>query len=474
MVITRKSARVAGQSSSPPSAKKATPKAGSKRKADGATSPVGKRGKKIQKTLEETMPEVEDEQEGDDANDEMMLDGTEPKDVKKNVDTSNDLEMRSDDDAKVAQNGTSDKAANGTDEKEVETADNDTKTPSKNQNGSTEGASNGAKESGTAEIEVEAESKSDVQNGHGELEDPPKTTSKEENVAEGAIGASAERKKKAPSNIVEKGIIYFLTRGRVGIEAPDSVQDLQRTYFVLRPIPIGAKIGEGAVEDSKANRLFALPKKVLPKSGKDRFMAFVEKSQISMKELKEEVFKATEYETKTLGTRVTPHISPIGEGVYAITETGRDSHLVYMLTIPEKPEEVQEALGLREKGSFILSLKNPNSKGPANASLPEKPDYPQDIIDDFRGLSWMAVHKSKYLDYPNAQILLIGEGQDKFGAAVEQTDSDKNKDKETPQEELEKLEDEDQLRVEHLHGDDTIFDDLHIDKKEYAGVMTTW
>jgi hypothetical protein len=445
MVQTRKSVRAAGQSSSPSGAVKATPGAGSKRKAENGNSPTGKRGRKTQKTLEETMPEVEDKVEVNEANDETMVDDLDPKYAKENDDASKNVDMQDDGANEVEENTTSDKNANGHDQKKHETAEPDTKVLPEKQNGSTEDDSIGG-EGKKPQDEVKA------QNGHDEHKTSSKTTATEENAPEGAIETSTERKKKAPSNIIEKGIIYFLTRGRVGIEDPDSVQDLQRTYFVLRPIPIGAKIGEGAIEDSEANRLFALPKKVLPKSGKDRFMAFVEKSQVSMKELKEEVFKETEYETKTLGTRVTPHISPIGEGVYAITETGRSSHLVYMLTIPEKPEEVQEALGLREKGSFILSLKNPDSKGPAYASLPEKPDFPQDIMDDFRGLSWMPIHKSKYLDYPNAQILLIGEGQDKFGAAVEQTDGDKKRDVETPQEELEKLEDEDQLRVEHLHG----------------------
>lgn len=37
-------------------------------------------------------------------------------------------------------------------------------------------------------------------------------------------------------------------------------------------------------------------------------------------------------------------------------------------------------------------------------------------------------------------------------SGVEPTTKDKKHDKETPQEEIEKLEHEDELRVEHLHG----------------------
>lgn len=76
-------------------------------------------------------------------------------------------------------------------------------------------------------------------------------------------------------------------------------------------------------------------------------------------------------------------------------------------------------------------------------------------------------------------------------AGVEPTTKDQKHDKETPLEEIEKLEHEDELRVEHLHGtllgslpdamfanqlpgDDSVYDDLKISKKEYPQVATTW
>jgi hypothetical protein len=69
-------------------------------------------------------------------------------------------------------------------------------------------------------------------------------------------------------------------------------------------------------------------------------------------------------------------------------------------------------------------------------------------------LAWVEV-KPKYLDYEYCQILLIGE---KMEAGVEPTTKDQKHDKETPQEEIEKLEHEDELRVEHLHGDDSSYE----------------
>lgn len=74
------------------------------------------------------------------------------------------------------------------------------------------------------------------------------------------------------------------------------------------------------------------------------------------------------------------------------------------------------------------------------------------IIKEFRNLSWTEV-KPKYIDYEYCQILLIGEKVDK---AVQPTKKDQKHDKETPMEELEKLEHEDGLRVQHLHGKSTV------------------
>jgi hypothetical protein len=89
---------------------------------------------------------------------------------------------------------------------------------------------------------------------------------------DGAIEESSQREKEMPSNILEKGLIYFFT---------------QRTFFVLRPLPVGAKLGDGAIPDLKNNRLFALPKKTFPKSHNDRFMAFVEKANTTIQDLKD-------------------------------------------------------------------------------------------------------------------------------------------------------------------------------------------
>ena len=279
-----------------------------------------------------------------------------------------------------------------------------------------------------------------------------------------------------PSNVLEKGIIYFFTRGRVGVVSPDSPQDLQRSFFVLRPLPHGAKLTDGAIQDVGNNRLIALPKKVWPKSGKDRFMVFVEKAKTTIEAMKEEFFPGSEYSTQTVGTRQTPEVTPLGEGVYALTSTGGGqgtTHLAYMLTIPSEIGEVQKDVGLAEKGSFVLSTKNPQSSGPANATLPYTAEYSKELQDEFRGRGWMPT-KSDHLNYDNCQVLLIGENFDSSDNLEPNAKDQKDDSKETPQEEIEKLEHEDEIRVENLKGDDTVFADLGISSKEYPKVMTTW
>lgn len=60
----------------------------------------------------------------------------------------------------------------------------------------------------------------------------------------------------------------------------------------------------------------------------------------------------------------------------------------------------------------------------------------------------------KLLNYENTQFLLIGHGDDALEkAAKPQVEKEEEQEKETPLEEIEKLEDEDEVRVQHLKGE---------------------
>lgn len=367
MPATRSSARqaagaAAGSSPSSSQSKEAdNATSGSKRKAGPVTGPKAKRGKKgdqkEQTTLEETMPR-EDTQDVD------MADQNPQK-----------TEAAANDDKEAG-----DKAAENTevaeeDDKPMKTEEKTADAPKGGENAFKE-MMKGDPPSATEDVD-KAKASDSLENDSTKEE--PEEAAGGSNVANGdnAVESSSKREESTPSSILEKGIIYFFERGRVGIDEPSSTDEIARSYIVLRPIPHGSKLGEGPIGDEGNNRLLALPKKVLPKSPKDRFMSFVEKAQVSLDDIKTN-FGASEYATKTAGTRHTPPMAPIGEGVYAITSTGRESHLAYILTIPSEISEVQRDIGLQQRGSFITSIKNPSQSGPANANLPQGPEYPQE------------------------------------------------------------------------------------------------
>lgn len=250
MPVTRRSAARAAPPSPKPS-----PKSKNKRAAEIQSPKLAKRSKtekaeKRQKTIEE------------------IIDGDGTAKVSQNVDAQNDPKSEQKD------------RQNDNKENKNERASSDLKEGQKN-----------------ALDEVRAD-ESEVKEAAEEEE-----TQKSEQIASNKDSVIEDPKRDAamPSSILEKGIIYFFFRGRVNIDEPQGVEDIARSYLVLRPLPIGAKLGEGPLEDAKNARLLALPKKVLPKSKRDRFLVFVEKHGTSIKDLKENFVAGNEYATKTVG-----------------------------------------------------------------------------------------------------------------------------------------------------------------------------
>jgi hypothetical protein len=402
MAGTRSSTRSGGNPSSP--TKEHNAEAGTKRKPETDADASPKRDRKVPKN----QPTID-----------SML-------VEEKTDDSEMKEAAQD----VVEDAKKDEA-----EAELKPLDSPTEVKNGGEAKETNGASNGTDE-------IQTSSKTDTE------ADETGGASRAEPSGEGAVEESSQREKKVPSNILEKGMIYFFTRNRVSVDEAESVGDLQRTFFVLRPLPTGAKLGDGAIPDLANNRLFALPKKVFPKSSADKFMAFVEKAPATIQELKD-FFKGEDYDTKTQGTRHTDPVTPVAEGVYLLTRTAdATTHLVYSTTIPSALGEIQSDLGVKSHGSFQLSVKNPTRSGPASASLPQKPDFSQSLIDAFRGLAWRDVTPA-HLDHAYCQVLLIGETID---SGVEPTTKNERHGKETPREEIETLEHEDELRVQHLSG----------------------
>ncbi|TQB70878.1 hypothetical protein MPDQ_007972 [Monascus purpureus] len=231
----------------------------------------------------------------------------------------------------------------------------------------------------------EKEDKAKTVNGHEEKattpqEKPPDKEPEAGVSVESGIRKSEEREDIVPSNILEKGIIYFFFRPRVNVEEPHSIQDVSRSFIVLRPTPKGAMLGadQGSVATDAHCRLMMLPKKKFPTSARERDMGFVEKAGISMKDLQDSFITGAHYETSTRGERTRPDAKPYAEGVYAITAARRSSHLVYILTIPSEAGDLQHDFGVYQRGSWIIQSKNPKYPGPSYARLPKDPEYPDE------------------------------------------------------------------------------------------------
>jgi hypothetical protein len=288
MARTTRSSQNSNKSSPPPATKAST-----KRSADASSSPPAKRGRpskkakagKVQKTIEETLPEVSDAEKDQKTIDETM----------KDVDVVED-----DNDVAKQINGTKDESSHAKAEPEgaeQENCDAKEKMVGGEQEGGEEAKEeNGIKNAKSALDEVKADESEAKEAAQAEQDEKAeKITSNNESSIQ-----DVERAAGMPSSILEKGIIYFFLRGRVGVEDPQGIEDVARSYIVLRPLPIGAKLGEGPLEDSGKARLLALPKKMLPKSKQDRFLMFVEKPSAFIKDLRDQ-FSSHDYATKTSG-----------------------------------------------------------------------------------------------------------------------------------------------------------------------------
>ncbi|HVI21750.1 MAG TPA: hypothetical protein VM660_06855, partial [Bacillus sp. (in: firmicutes)] len=109
---------------------------------------------------------------------------------------------------------------------------------------------------------------------------------------------------------------------------------------------------------------------------------------------------------------------PVGEGKYAIVRHHQNhTELAYVLELPNEPGEAQKELGIEKEASYVISVINP--KIPKQSNLPstdEPPKYPQEVLNEFNETeNFVSLSKdTKFIDFQNAQIILIGarEGRD--------------------------------------------------------------
>jgi hypothetical protein len=130
-------------------------------------------------------------------------------------------------------------------------------------------------------------------------------------------------------------------------------------------------------------------------------------------ELRDELERKV-YDTKTRGTRVQPEARPAGEARYAIVKHNGHTHLAYALELPRRRGQVQKELGIEREASFIAAVRNPDSPAPRGTGLParEQADFPNRLLELFRGRRFAPLSPPDFLDYEGAEIVLIGAAED--------------------------------------------------------------
>jgi hypothetical protein len=235
------------------------------------------------------------------------------------------------------------------------------------------------------------------------------------------------------SEILEQGDIYFFYRPKKAAEEVKGIEDVRRFFMVIAPEQ--EENNNNNNNSSKKNpvyRLFVIGKKSLPEIRKsearasERYWARVGGIFTDPSELTKELF-SDEF-------RKGDAARPVGEGKYAIIvkhhQNQNHAELAYILEMPKEPGEAQRELGIEKEASYIISVINPKiprqqstttttTSSSSAGSLPsteEPPNYPEQVLKEFDETeNFVSLAKdTKFIDYKNAQIILIGarEGRD--------------------------------------------------------------
>jgi len=232
------------------------------------------------------------------------------------------------------------------------------------------------------------------------------------------------RKLTKREDVLEKGLIYFFYRLKVGVEEAHSLQDVQKLYVLLAP---GSETSdtlqrEAGKKYKHPERLMILSKKKMPPVNLDekskqheRFWGFVQRVSDRVEDIDENL-KGSDYLTKKRGeVRHMEGARPVAEGVYALVTAHNHTHLAYVLELPQELSEVQKAFGIAKEGSYILQVKNPELKGDFLGN--KKAAYPPELMKLFS--SEKTNHSIKYtsatpelLDYEGSEFVIVGTSDD--------------------------------------------------------------
>src|SRR5438874_1793601 len=205
--------------------------------------------------------------------------------------------------------------------------------------------------------------------------------------------------------ILEQGDIYFFYRPKKDVKEVKGIEDVRRFFMVTGP----------ESRQQQFYRLFVIGKKSLPEIRKsdarasERYWARVGGIFQDQKELTKELF-SDEFRKGDVAR-------PAGLGKYVIVRHQNHAELAYILETPGEPGEAQKELGIEKEASYIISVINPKKPTPPGyPSAEEYPKYPDEVLKEFsENENFVSLAKNTgFIDYQNAQIILIGarEGKD--------------------------------------------------------------
>jgi len=200
---------------------------------------------------------------------------------------------------------------------------------------------------------------------------------------------------------LERGDLFFLYRPSEDRYEPGGLLDVRRFYMVLHP------------QDQDRFRLIAIGKKKLPVLGENaqRHWGFLDGVFSTPDHLRQAAAGIP-----TLEGPGGENLRSAGEGVYALVLHGNHTHLAYVLELPLRPGEVQEAFNIKRQGRFVIAVKNPQATSPPGVGLEaeRQPDFPDELSARFGDRRWVSVDPPAFLDYEGAELVLIG-GRDDLG-----------------------------------------------------------
>ena len=200
------------------------------------------------------------------------------------------------------------------------------------------------------------------------------------------------------TQILEQGNIYFFYRPKAmqspnSIEPLENLENIQRFYIVLKP------------KHDPHYRLMMMGKKRLPEiKTHEKYWGTVDFVTTKKAEITK-AFQLTRYSTKTQGEKTLAKVCPCGDGKYVIVKKANSTYLSYKLTSPDTINAIQMAFHIPPVANYQLSIKNQQLAGIDSG---KEAQFPATLKEKFKQLRFFPADPPSFLNYPGAEILLIG------------------------------------------------------------------